>query len=348
VENTSQLFPALWGLWLFYTYRAEWQTAYELAQQLWNLAQQEQEPTLLLLAHRALGTTLFWLGEFVPAWEHLEQVIIHYNPQQHHEIAISYGGSDIKVHCLSFASLAVGWLGYLNQALRMSHESLALAKELSHSYSLAVASFFATWFHSSRREEAATQELAETAFNVSTEHGFPLWLTGGTALRGWALAEQGQAEEGVDQIRRGLSALRAMGTELFRPYGLTLLAETYGKVGQIEEGLTALAEALELVRKTDERFWEAEMYRLKGELLLRQGEPEADIEANFQQAITIARQQEAKSLELRAKVSLARLWQSQGKKEEARPMLAEIYNWFTEGFDTVDLKEAKALLEELS
>ena len=171
----------------------------------------------------------------------------------------------------------------------------------------------------------------------------------GTIFRGWALAKQGEGEEGTAQIRQGLAAHRATEADLARPYFLALLAEAYGGIGKAEEGLTVLAEALDVVNKNWERFYEAELYRLKGELLLaRSPENQADAEPCFRKAIEVARWQSAKSLELRTVMSLSRLWQRQGKREEARQMLSVIYGWFTEGFETADLKEAKALLEELS
>jgi predicted ATPase len=166
--------------------------------------------------------------------------------------------------------------------------------------------------------------------------------------RGWALALQGQGEEGIAQIQQGLAAFRAAGAELDRPRWLTLLVEAYRQVEQTEAGLTVLAEALATVHKTGERRWEAELHRLKGELLLRQASPTEEVEACFRQALEIARRQQAKSLELRAAMSLARLWQQQGKRAEACELLAPIYGWFTEGFDTADLQEAKALLEALA
>jgi predicted ATPase len=188
-----------------------------------------------------------------------------------------------------------------------------------------------------------------------TQHGFVQWAAGGTVISGWVLAEQGQPEEGIARIGQGIGAWRSPGTEITLPYFHVLLAEAYGKGGQVEEGLTVLAEALALVPKTDERFYEAELYRLKGELTLQQAGvrgPESEVqqeaEACFHQAIEIARRQQAKSLELRAVMSLSRLWHQQGKQREAYRMLSEIYGWFTEGFDTKDLQEAKALLEELA
>ncbi|NNG06407.1 MAG: hypothetical protein HKM90_01630 [Desulfobacteraceae bacterium] len=171
----------------------------------------------------------------------------------------------------------------------------------------------------------------------------------GTLLRGWAIAAQGEGAEGIAQVRQGVVAHQATGAELHVPYFLSLLAEAYGEVGQPEEGLTLLVEALDRVNKTEERNWEAELHRRKGELLLiQQGQKVREAEECFRKALDTARRQQAKSLELRAAMSLSRLWQQQGKQEEAHQLLAEIYGWFTEGFDTADLKEAKVLLEELA
>ena len=200
---------------------------------------------------------------------------------------------------------------------------------------------------------------------LSAQQGFPFLLAMGTIVQGWALAEQGQVGEGIGQMRQGVAAYQATGAEFPRPYFLSLLAEAYGRGEQVGEGLSTLAEALAMVDKTGERFYEAELYRLKGQLTLQQGQvsgsafhgadphpltrdPQAEAEACFLKAIEIARKQQAKSLELRAVMSLSRLWQQQGKTKEAHHLLAEIYGWFTEGFDTKDLQEAKALIEELN
>jgi predicted ATPase len=372
VEETPKLFLVLFGLWMFYAVRSEFKTARELGEQLLSLAQRQGDSALLLSAHRALGPTLFFLGEFVSARTHLEQGASLYDPQQHRSLAFLHG-NDPGVACLIFVSWALWSLGYPNQALARSHEALALARELSHPISLAEALHFATTLRQYRRERQATQERAEAEIDLSTNQGFPHWVAAGAILLGWALAEQGQGAEGITQIRQGLAARQATGAEVNQPYFLALLAEAYGKVGQIEEGLNVVAEALALVEKSGERMWEAELYRLRGELLLRVGEEgrEGETESGregevtkityspippfssspeecFHKAIEVAQHQQAKSLELRATMSLSRLWQKEGKKEEARKMLSEIYGWFTEGFDTADLKEAKALLEELA
>jgi predicted ATPase len=358
IGDTPQLFPVLWGLCVSAIVRGEHQTARELAEQFLSLARSVQDPELLLWAHYGLGATLTWLGEFTLALEHVRQSSALYDPQHHRSHALLYGQHP-GVACLGFTAWGLWFLGYPDQALKKSREALTLARELAHPWSSAYALDWAAMFHQFRREEQAAQERAEAAITVSTEQGVPFWLAWGTVVRGWALAERGQAEEGLAQIRQGLAALRAMGGELGRPYQLALLAPAHGKGGQAKEGLAVLAEALAAVDNRGERWWEAELYRLKGELTLQKlhilgskvpvSSPQTEVEAEacFEQAIAIARRQQAKSLELRAVMSLARLWQQQGKKDKARPILAELYGWFTEGFDTKDLQEAKALLEEL-
>jgi len=362
----------LWGLWVFYFVRGELQTARELGEQLLSLAQGVQDPALLLEAHVALGPTLFCLGELTPALAHLEQGIALYDPQQYGSHAFLYG-QDPGMVCLSWAAWTLWLLGYPDQALKRSHEALTLVQTLSHPPSLAYALGCATVVHQLCWEGQAAQERAQAVIALSREQGFAFWAAMGTVLRGWALAEQaylsgrqGQAEEGIAQMRQGLTAWRDTGAEMSRPYFLALLAAAYGKAGQAQEGLGVLTEALAGVHKNMERFCEAELHRLKGELTLQQfnvqsPKPkvnipqsafrnphlEAEAEACFVKAIDIARCQSAKSWELRAVMSLSRLWQRQGKKKKARKLLAETYGWFTEGFATADLQEAKALLEEL-
>jgi predicted ATPase len=354
--------------------QGEHQTARELGEQLLRLAQSLQDPALLLVAHHVLGDTLFWLGEFAAAREHAEQGIALYDPQQHRSLAFLYGGYDPGVGCLCKAALNLWHLGYPDQALQRSHEALTLAQELAHPHSLAIALNWAVWVYQFRREEQRAQERAEAMIALSAEQGFALRLAGGMILRGWALVAQGHQEEGIAQIRHGMAAWWATGSTLTRLSFLGLLAEAYGRTGQIEEGLNVLAEALAAAHSTGERYCEADLYRLKGEFLLRQAEQGAsrtappateslaegeqgaatdvqplriEAETCLCHALDIARQQQAKSLELRAAMSLARLWQQQGKRAAACELLAPVYSWFTEGFDTVDLQEAKALLDQL-
>jgi predicted ATPase len=353
VGETPQLFPVLFGLSAFYIFRAEYHTARELAQQFLTLAQRAQDPAHLLRACYLLGGALFWLGELAPAHARMEQGIVPLDAQQHRALTLLYG-LDPKGVCLSWTAWTLWLLGYPDQARARQHEALALAHELAHHPSLANAQAWASIFYAWYRDVHATQEQAEAAITLSTERGFPHRLAEGVLLQGWALVMQGQTEEGIAQIRQGMADWRATGAEIAWPLWLAFLAEAYGKAGQAAEGLTALAEARALVHKTEERFWEAELHRLTGELLLAQEETRAtgqkveEVETCFQQALAVARHQQAKSLELRAAVSLSRLWQRQGKRAEAHALLAPIYGWFTEGFDTADLQEARALLDELA
>jgi predicted ATPase len=244
----------------------------------------------------------------------------------------------------------VDWfLGYPDQAVASLQEALHLVYELTHPYSLATAFNITAWLHQCRRERPLTQERAEAVLALATEHGLAQRWASSTVLLGWTLAEQGRVEEGMVQIRQGLAAWQATGSRIWRPYFLALLAEVCAQGGQVEEGLTVLAEALAAVDKTGERLYEAELYRLKGKLLLAlPADDQAEATTCFQHALAVARRQQTKSLELRAAMSFARLWQRQGKRHEARELLAPIYSWFTEGFDTADLQEAKALLAALS
>ena len=224
-----------------------------------------------------------------------------------------------------------------------------MAHELSHPYSLAFARCHAAFVYQFCRQVPAVHEQAEATIALSTEQGFPFWAATGTSFRGWALAMQDQGAEGMAQVRHGIAAWRDIGAALAIPHFYTMLAEVYDHLGHTEDGLQALAEAHTLVEQHEERWWEAEVHRLRGVLLLQQpGTSPAEAEAWLQRALDVARRQEAKSLELRAAMSLSRLWQQQGKQAEARALLAPVYGWFTEGFDTVDLQEAKALLVELA
>jgi DNA-binding winged helix-turn-helix (wHTH) protein/predicted ATPase len=365
VGESSPLFRVLRGLWVLYLVQAKLRTAQELGEQLFHMAHSAHDPALLLEAHRPLGTTLFHLGEFTSARAHLELGIALYDPGQHGSHVFLYGQEPGVVSYI-YASHTLWFLGYPDQALQKMHQALTLAEEASHPFSRAWALFFASVAHQFRREEQRVQTQAEAVIALSTEHAFPYWLAKGTMLHGWALTEQGRREEGITQMCRGLDAHRATRSELWRPYYLALLAEQYGQARQPDEGLQVLTEALTLVDETGERFYEAELYRLKGTLTLQQFQvsgskfqvknssesrvrsPESEAEECFLKAIEIARKQQAKSLELRVTMSLARLWQQQGKHAEAHEMLSKIYHWFTEGFDTKDLQEAKALIDELN
>ncbi|MBI3796327.1 MAG: AAA family ATPase [Deltaproteobacteria bacterium] len=365
VGETRQLFSVLHGLRTVHQVRGELLAARELGEQLLDLAQKEQDPAMLVEAHWALGYTLFHLGELSTAQAHMEQSLSFYDSQRHRS-PVFLDGREPGIIGLLLAARVLWHLGYPDQALQKSEAACTLAQELSRPFNLAAARNFTAMTHQFRRERLLTQEWAEAGITLAREHGFPQWVGHGAILQGWALAEQGQSEEGISQLRQGLATQEAVEAGLFHSYFLVLLAEAYGKAGQAEDGLAALAEALTVVDQSGERFYEAELYRLKGQLTLQKFQvsssrfqvpdspksevrgPESEAEECFWKAMEIARRQQAKSLELRAVMSLSRLWQQQGKQKEAHALLAKIYGWFTEGFDTKDLQEAKALLAELT
>ena len=370
--DREHLFPVLFGLWRSAHVRAQLQTARTLGEQLLSLANTQGDPALFVEAHGPLGQTLCIQGELMLAREHLQQVVALYEPHRHRPLALRCG-YDPGVYARAMEGWVLWLLGYPEQALRGSHDALQLAREQAHPFTLSLTLATVAVLQQMRREGDATLEHVQDSVVLSTEHGFPYLRAVGTVLQGWGLASGGQVRVGMAQMHAGLAALRGTGAEVFRPYLLALLAEVCGRDGQIEAGLSALEEALVAADKHAEHFYEAELHRLQGELLLRQSvgagrhpDPrdvrqgpaagvgaadqsplQMEAEAAFQRALDITRRQRAKSLELRTTLSLSRLWQYQGKRTEARALLAPIYGWFTEGFDTADLQEAKALLEEM-
>ena len=347
VGDTPELVPVLFGLWRCYNTGAQLHTAREIGDTLLRLAQRADDPALAVVAHYALGWTWLCLGALPVAHQHLEECVALYTPDQR-RAPVFRMGQDPGVACRANAALTLWVLGYPAQALALLHESLALAHELSHPFSLAWVRYRAAMVSQLRRDVPAVHEHAEACAALATEQGFPYVAALGTSLRGWALALQGQGVEGMAEARQGTAAFRATGAALTVPYFYTVLADVAAHLGYTDDGLQTLAEAHTLVEQHEERWWEAEIHRLRGVLLLRQpGTPQAEGEAWLQRALDVARRQEAKSLELRAAMSLARLWQQQGKGAEAYELLAPIYGWFTEGFDTADLQDAKALLDDL-
>jgi predicted ATPase len=329
--------------------RGEYQTARELAEQSLTRAQDYPDPAFLVGAHVQLGVVLYFLGEMTTAHGHLAQALALSNPQQGRSLVFPVYGQDDMMVCLGYTAWTLWILGYPEQALMQSHTMLTRAQASSHAFTLARALFLAGVLQRLRRERTATQEQAETALALATEQGFGHYVGLLTLQRGWALATQGQGEAGIAQMRQGLAAIRATGQGLGWSAYLAMLAEAYGNSGQAGEGLRLLAKALAHVDHTGERYYEAEVYRLKGELLWQQSaEHQEAAEESLHQALAVARRQQAKSWELRAAMSPARLWQQQGKRAEARELLAPIYGWFTEGFDTADLQDARTLLEELA
>jgi predicted ATPase len=349
VGEPRQLFRVLWGFWGVYIQRGEEQTTRALGEQLLSLARGLQDPDLLLEAHHALWATSFFGGELVAARPHQEQGLRLYNLQRHRTHAALYSGHDPGVCCHMLAALSLWVLGYPDQAVASSQAALALAQQLTHPFSLNIALYWAAVLHHLRRETSLTRARAEAAMAIATDQGFRQQWAQTIPLQGWALATSGHGEEGITQIQQGLAAYQATGSTAERPYYLALLAEVSAQAGQTATGLEALAEALATLATSRVRWWAAELYRLRGELLLQHaGAQPGEAEASFQQALTVARHQQAKSLELRAAMSLARLWQRQGKRHAAHELLAPVYGWFTEGFDTADLQEARTLSETLT
>jgi predicted ATPase len=348
VQEGPSLFRVLWGLWMYYFVRSELRKTLELAEQLFTLAQRAQDPAELLQARMALAVTFLGLGDSVATREHMDLGIAMYDPKRHGSHTDLYG-QDPGATCLAFGAVALWLLGYPVQAVERSREAVSLARTLGQPSTLALALYFATILRQYRHEGPAVRENAEATIAIATEHGFSFWLAAGLVMRGCALTEQGEWVSGISQLRQGMSEWGATGGATHRTYHLALLAEALGREGQVEEGLAILDEALALMHRTGEAFHGAELHRLRGEFLLRQKSAEVashEAEACFRQALAVARQQQAKSLELRAAMSLTRLYQAQARQAEAQPLLIECYDWFREGFDTFDLREARTLLQQ--
>lgn len=354
VGEVSQRFRALWGLVAFHRAQGQLRTATEMSQQLFPLAQEQPDTGLMLESHMAVGELAFYCGDLMAAWTHLEQGLRFADTWQFSTTSLR-GGQEPKVTALAWLVQPLWALGYADQAQQRGQEALALARQMKHPPSLVYAEIYTTLLAQFCRDVTTTHARAEAAMSLAAAQGFGLRVAQGRIFWGWALAMQGDVATGIAHIRQGFTVHQNTGSQLYSPYFLALLAEAYGQAGQPEVGLQVLAEAYTLVAATEERWWEAELYRLQGELLLAQagqrpqgqGTRVGEAEACFRQALEVAHLQHARSLELRAALSLSRLWQQQGKQEAARQVLVERYRWFTEGFATPDLHEAQALLQEL-
>ncbi|MCY1331843.1 TOMM system kinase/cyclase fusion protein [compost metagenome] len=345
--DTLQLFPTLVGLRTYFSLRAEHAKAYRLGKQLLRLAGQTSDPELSGEAHVALGMTAYYSGRFGIAHTHLREALTVYGAGPH-LTHLNVHGVDPEVRALSISALVLWALGYPDQALQCAQDGLALARQLSHPFSLAHALCQAAELHQFRREPRLTQEYADAAITLSTEQGFPLWRAWTTLLRGWALAEQGQQQAGIALMREGLEAYHATGAVLGNSHFQCLLANAYGRQGQWQAGLEALAAAKDAVDQTGEHYCEAEWHRLYGELVRQrsaaEGRPEGEAQAQacFHKAIEVARHQHARSLELRAALDLAQLWRQQGKEQAATQLLRGIRAGLTEGFDSADMQAVPA------
>jgi class 3 adenylate cyclase/predicted ATPase len=348
LNDNTKLFPVLWGLWMSHGSRVELHAAWELAVELLSVAEALGDDTFKLEAHHARWNTLMYLGELKDCLIETERGVALYDPRTHAPLGSLYGGHDPGVCGKNHAAQVLWLLGYPDRALKCTSEALALAQELGHPNSFAQALAIAAMGDQYRRERAVTAKRAEVVIAVSVEQGLAQWVTMGTILRGWGESDPMTSERDLAKMRAAVADWRAPGTRFYLPYFLALAAEVCCELESVDEAIELVAEALDLVDRTGERWYEAELHRLSGELLwVHDSSSGSAAERSFRTAIEIAQKQEAKSLELRATTSLARLLVRQGKRVKARAMLAQIYGWFTEGFDTADLKDAKALLNEL-
>ncbi len=370
-SNPQLHFQALQGLFNFYLVRGIMSQAHTLGQEIYTCAQ--STPTLKSLPESILplGLTSFFQGNMTTALDHLNQGTKHYHPQQHRPHAFLYG-QDPGIYGHSYTALTLWQLGYPDQALQKTHEALALAQEQLHPYSLAMALSFAAVLHHQRREWRSAEQRAEALLQLSTEHGFQQWISHGKFLQGWALAQQGRVSEGLAQMSQSLAARQRAGAGLALTYYLAIIAEIYGNNNQATEGLRVLDEALTIIAADGERWWAPEIYRLKGELLHlasphnlpprdhptrthpnprsqtgHRQQTEQTPEQWFEQALNTARRQQAKSLALRAAMSWSRWRQQQNTPGTGSQLIRAVYNDFTEGFDTPDLREATQLLATL-
>jgi class 3 adenylate cyclase/predicted ATPase len=345
--DQRSLFRALYGLTMTYSVRGKICMGREVAEQLLVVGEHLRDPEQLGYAHHAVGNNLLWFGELDAARTHLEKGIALYRPEWSRTLAFRFG-FNCGSNCHFFLGRVLWHLGYPDQALRSAEQAVAIAEAVSHPVSLAGALSWLAALHQLRGEVERNQEVAETDLALTTEEGIRFFQTHAVILRGWALAKQGQCEEGIARLREGLAAYRALGAEIECSHWLALLAEAYRDTGRPAEALRLIAEALDHVAQTGVVCYEAELHRLDGELRLRlDSRDEHRAEVSFRRALEVAQQQQAKSWELRAATSLARLLAEQGRRTEAQELLAPVYGWFTEGFDTADLKGAAAFLAEL-
>jgi predicted ATPase len=347
--DEAALFTVTWGLWVHHQQRADIETARGLAEDVVAIARRQGDSAMELQAHHASWTTHLVLGDLPTVRKHVEKGIALYDVDKHGTHAFQYGGHDPGVCALVHAALTFWGQGYPDQAGDYSRRAIELAEKLSHPLSIAIAHALGGFVRQHRGEVAKAMSSAQQTIHVCSEMGIPHYLAVGHILHGWALAASGEAEQGIAEMLQGLEIYGETGAALRRSYYLTLLAGAYGMAGRAAEALKTIDDAYRAVDEVGELWWHAEVRRTRGQLLLAESaENSNEAEACFGQAIEIARSQSAKSLELRAATSLAQLWGGEGRRDEARQLLAPVHGWFTEGFETADLKDAKTLLGELA
>ncbi len=344
--DTAQLLPVLFGLWLYYITAPELQAARRTSEHILAIARRANDPTLLLMAHLTLGISLEHFGEIAAAHKQFEEGLRYHDPAQHRHYLELYR-LEPGIYMLSETVRTLWMLGYPDKARRRSEETLALARTIPSPPSLAFALLFAAFLYLNLREPEKARQTGGECIAICNEHGVAQERAWVMTIYGWALAKLGQVEEGISQIHAALDAQLSRGGQLVRPQFLAFLADVHWQAGEVEKGIKTVGEGLATSKRTENSIFDAELLRLQGEFFKMQGNV-AEAEVCFQNATQVSRQQGAKSFELRASTSLARLWQEHGKRKEAQQLLGEIYAWFTEGFETADLQEAASLLNELS
>jgi predicted ATPase len=346
-EDPVLLFSVLYGFWVANLVAFNGDVMRELAVQFLALANRQKATGPLMMAHRLMGLSLLHTGDLVDGRAHLDRAITLYDPAEHRPLATRFG-QDVGAATLSWKSLALWLLGYPQTALADSEHALKVAREIGHSATLMYVLNFSAWTHILCGNYAAANALVDEFSAFKDQTGSLFWGAWGMMQRGCLLALTGKASDAVQTITSGLTAMRSTGTTMWMPLWLSSLARANAEIGQFDDARRCIGEAMAAVETAKERWCEAEVNRIAGEIALLSPEPDAArAEEYFERALAVARAQQAKSWELRAAMSMARLWRDQGRRDEARDLLAPLYGWFTEGFDTRDLKEAKALLDEL-
>ena len=348
IGTFGQLFATSWGLWHYYFQRGQYERAKSLSEEIFDLARDQSDPAILLETHHAAWTTHSIIGELQTTLDHAEKGIALYDMEKHGDHAFIYGNHDPGM-CAHQTAAAMNWfLGYSDRATEYADSAVSLARKLAHPFSLAIALCILARVMNYQRKPNLVIGPAEEMIELCSEQGFPVYLAEGRMLRGWAMAARGEAVEGIEEIESAFSDWLATGSRYRQSFYTFLLAQAYERAGQIDKSLETINEGIGYYEKQFSVRFGPIFYWIRGDLILQGGGSQKDAEAQFRRALNIAQGQGAKLPELRAATSLARLWHSQGKKDEARQLLSGIYDWFTEGFDAPDLVDAKALLEELS
>ena len=347
LDRPAQLARTLGELTILHYVMAQYDQAKAIAYEALELAEKTKDFVLIVEGHWLLGFQHFCLAEYVKAQEHLEKVSAFYDPHEHHALLINLRGVDAGLSAMAYDACCLQTMGYPDQALKKSRDAIALAKSFDHAFTLAdVLAFAGCLMNEIRNDGESLKVAAEDLKRLTDDKKFDGWIGSATRYKGAALLMQGEPEQAIQSIQDSIDLCIKTNELLYRSLALCSLARAQASLNMLDEGLATIDEALEVVEQTGERIWEPELYRVQGDILVLKDDP-AKAETSLNKAIELSRTQEAKSWELRATISLARLWKEQGKTKQAKKMLGEIYDWFTEGFDTPDLQEAKSLLEEL-